>query len=373
MDSLTNVPIAYAHIAVKNDFIGVISNAEGAFEFHIPVKNLNDSLFISRLGYESFVLPIVTLDGNQFQTFLLKEKVIVLKEITITATKKTAEEILTEAFNRQRENAPPSPYALDLFVRELFYFNDSCCAIVESAAELLGEKYPKPGLDIYLNQIRGAIGLKPDFPTCTDNYNPFRDFRGIIGSRGKVVRPCKDCTYEIDGYAFAEGQPVAIVSLKYQLENSNTSYCKYVIGLNDYAILKFEFETYMAFGKAFVQSFNAIKGSLISLTRIIEYKPLNGHYYLKSYRQEIKHEYRNANASPVYITSHSFLVLANLVQTQNIESLKSKKNPRHVMDYESTLFSQKRDNEPEFWENYNRVERTNLEDKLYDALSRNKR
>ncbi|MDN5213380.1 carboxypeptidase-like regulatory domain-containing protein [Fulvivirgaceae bacterium BMA12] len=364
-------PLAYATISIKNSSVGTISNLDGKFTFSIPAMHVDDTLIISMLGYESLALKISNLDISQNLKLSLKEKIFELEEVTISVKGRTGEEILKEAFKKQKENSPQSDYMLELFVRELFYFNDSCYAVVESAAELFGEKFPKPGFDIYLDQIRHAIDRQPELPTSMTDYNPFRDFRGMIGSKGRILKPCGNCDYEIEKYTYIDNQPVVVISLPYKLKGANPSYFRYVIRLDNYAILKVEFETNVSFGNAFVHHHDSITSSLVSLKRVIEYNGLDGHYYLKSYRQQAKREYRTNNDSLKYETRHNFLVLANSAQTQKVGEMKAKKANANLMDYQSTLFSQSKDNNPVFWDNYNLVERTPAEDRLYNSLSKN--
>ncbi len=364
-------PLAYSTISIKHSPLGTISNVDGKFTFSIPATHMDDTLIISMLGYESLALKIGNLNTNQNLKLALKERIFELEEITILGKGKTGEEILKEAFKKQKENSPQADYVLELFVRELFYFNDSCYAVVESAAELFGEKFPKSEFDIYLDQTRHAIGQQPELPTSMENYNPFRDFRGMIGGKGRILKPCANCDYNIEKYAYVDNQPVAVISLQYELKDAAPSYFRYVIKLDDYAILKFEFETNISFGNAFVQHHDSITSSLVSLKRVIEYKALDGHYYLKSYRQQAKREYRAENGSLKYETPHTFLVLANSVQTQKVGEMKAKKVNANLMDYQSTLFSQSKDHNPIFWDNYNVVERTSAEDRLYNSLSKN--
>ena len=361
-------PLPYSTISIKNMPIGTISNIEGKFTFSIPPKCMDDTLIISMLGYESLIIPIDGLDTSQNQKFSLREKVFELDEVTISARQMSGEEILKEAFKRQKENLPQTNYLLDLFVRELFYFNDSCNAIVESAAQLFGRKFPRPGFDVYLDHTRYALGRQPGLPTGLKGYNPFREFQSILGGRSRMMKPCKNCRYEIEKHIYVDNQQAAVIALHYESDRTYPVF-RYIVGTDNYAILKFEFETKIPFGEAFTEHHNDVTSSLTSLKRTIEYRVFDNRYYLKSYRQWAGHEYRKSDGSMVYHTLHSFLVSANSIQTGNVEKLKADKASANLMDYRSTLFSQSSNNDPAFWENYNVVERTSEEDRLYNLLS----
>ncbi|MEP5614097.1 MAG: hypothetical protein ABJP45_17730 [Cyclobacteriaceae bacterium] len=58
---------------------------------------------------------------------------------------------------------------------------------------------------------------------------------------------------------------------------------------------------------------------------------------------------------------HVFTVFANSIIKKDVEDLKKTKNPDCLMDYHSTLISQAKGIDVEFWKNYNIIERTEEE------------
>jgi len=52
VDRHSGLPIPYANIGIVNKNIGTVSNANGEFKIELNIKEDNDTLFISCIGYE---------------------------------------------------------------------------------------------------------------------------------------------------------------------------------------------------------------------------------------------------------------------------------------------------------------------------------
>jgi hypothetical protein len=63
-DCDTKEPIAYAHIGIAEKSVGTISNEQGLVSLNIPVKNVNDTLTISFIGYETKSVPIKKIKSS---------------------------------------------------------------------------------------------------------------------------------------------------------------------------------------------------------------------------------------------------------------------------------------------------------------------
>jgi len=74
-------PIPYVNIGILDKGIGTISNEDGSFSLQIPSQYDEDSITFSAIGYE--MLTLHRRAGN-FNAVTLREKVILLKEVTVT-------------------------------------------------------------------------------------------------------------------------------------------------------------------------------------------------------------------------------------------------------------------------------------------------
>lgn len=76
-----NLPLQSAHIVNLNAIIGTITTSDG--QFKIPAK-VNDTIFISYIGYQSVKLKITRdlLKGNELE-IAIHEKVLNIEEVTV--------------------------------------------------------------------------------------------------------------------------------------------------------------------------------------------------------------------------------------------------------------------------------------------------
>ncbi len=361
--------LAFSTISIKNTSTGTIANQEGRFALVVPSINMEDTLVISMTGFRSQEVLINNLKKSEELLFTLEEKVLKLEEVVILSDKLTAEELLKMALKKQKDNGPNVKYALDLFVRELFFLNDSCYAVVESAAQLFGHRILTPKIPIYLDQVRSASKPEPTVETVFERYNPFREFRFILGRKFRFIEPCADCMYEIEDYTYIDEQQAVIISVKKDSGEPNP-FIRFVIGLSDYGIFQFEFHRDVPFGLGFPNETDSIASSLVSLHRTIDFQKFEDTYFLKSYRQVVEHEYLNMKDSSKFHTQHIFTVFANSITKEGVEDLKKAKNQDRLMDYRFSINDQMKSVDSEFWKNYNIVKRTSRESQYFDSLNK---
>jgi len=114
-DSNTDKAISYANIQLKKGNIATSANASGDFLFKVPSKLLPDSLLISCIGFEPFVMPVPR--KNQIDmVFPLQKAVISLNEVTVTT--RSGLGILKEAIARIPQNYDTTNIRLTGFYRE---------------------------------------------------------------------------------------------------------------------------------------------------------------------------------------------------------------------------------------------------------------
>jgi hypothetical protein len=92
VDSLTLTPLQGVHVRIKNSDKGTSTNEKG--EFFIMAKP-TDTLLLSRIGYVDLPLPLLFEEPDIL--IRLKERVRILKEITISSTRLSASEIVRSA------------------------------------------------------------------------------------------------------------------------------------------------------------------------------------------------------------------------------------------------------------------------------------
>ncbi|HEX6222759.1 MAG TPA: carboxypeptidase-like regulatory domain-containing protein [Chryseolinea sp.] len=112
VDSASLSALPGVHVKIKNSDRGTSTNSKG--EFFIPTKP-TDTLFLTRVGYIDLVVPLLFEEEDIL--IRLKERVRILKEITITATRLNPSEIV-----RSTRTAPRKMSTADAFSSPWDYF-----------------------------------------------------------------------------------------------------------------------------------------------------------------------------------------------------------------------------------------------------------
>ena len=75
-----NIPVPYSYIVIKGSSVGTIADETGYFSLSFPEKFINDSLFVSSVGFESKSLKILEIKNY---TILLKNATYTLPQVTV--------------------------------------------------------------------------------------------------------------------------------------------------------------------------------------------------------------------------------------------------------------------------------------------------
>lgn len=113
VDSVTLTPLQGVHVKIKNSERGTSTNAKG--EFYINTKP-TDTLLLSRIGYIDLAIPLLFEEEDIL--IRLKERIRMLKEITITSTRLSASEVV-----RSTRTMPRKMSTADAFSSPWEYFN----------------------------------------------------------------------------------------------------------------------------------------------------------------------------------------------------------------------------------------------------------
>ncbi|MCD4792835.1 MAG: prolyl oligopeptidase family serine peptidase [Bacteroidales bacterium] len=135
-------PLEYASIGIIGTTIGTVSNTEGVFIFKIPKKYKDKTLKISMLGYESFSIIVSNIKSNIIN-IQLPEKTYKISEVEVKP--KDAKEIVRKAIEKIPINYPAKAINMDGFYREMTFENDTCVELAEAAYET----YYRPYTDTY--------------------------------------------------------------------------------------------------------------------------------------------------------------------------------------------------------------------------------
>lgn len=79
----TNTQIEFVNVGIPGKEIGTVSNEQGYYQLQISNENLNDTLFVSCIGYNSVKIKLNDLIKSADKNIYLTEKIIDLQEVLV--------------------------------------------------------------------------------------------------------------------------------------------------------------------------------------------------------------------------------------------------------------------------------------------------
>jgi hypothetical protein len=177
VDDISDEPLPFATIGLKNSGRGTVTNTGGEFGLKITPDFLNDTLSVSYLGFTGREIPVEQALGNNF-TIRMKREFISIPEIIIRT--QVPQEIIFRAFSAIPRNYGNSPALLTGFYREGVLKKQELQTYSEAILEIYKSAYS--GI-LYNDQIRVfksrkienidrtdtlAIRLKAGLSTCIE-------------------------------------------------------------------------------------------------------------------------------------------------------------------------------------------------------------
>ncbi len=115
VDNVTDDPLPFATVAIKNKPRGTVTNFNGFFAMNISGEELLDTLVFSYLGYLNRAIPISQMVGNDF-TFKLFRDYIPIPEIIIRT--QVPSDIIKRTIGEIPANYGTTPASMWAFYRE---------------------------------------------------------------------------------------------------------------------------------------------------------------------------------------------------------------------------------------------------------------
>lgn len=174
-------PILYAHIYLKGGSAGTVSNINGEFDFHIPIRFRKDTLVISSVGYKVFSTSLSSTSNPAQRVFYLEPATLLLEGFEILQKKVTALEVIKKALEKIPENYPSDPYILSGFYRDwktvdFTNVDQDRDLLLEAAVNIYDPGYFLKGKkkfeETYIKEIRRSeLPEKPKDGTGWNYYN----------------------------------------------------------------------------------------------------------------------------------------------------------------------------------------------------------
>ena len=128
-----NYPIPYASVGIIKKNIGTSSTEDGGFKFLVSENELNDIIEISSIGFQTFKISVQDFMNLADQTFVLKEMITELAEVSIESPKN----IVKKAFKKLKENTISRKHKLGLLYRRWSVEDKLCRYFIEQYIDVL--------------------------------------------------------------------------------------------------------------------------------------------------------------------------------------------------------------------------------------------
>lgn len=140
-DAETGETLPFAAISVQNSVMGTISNEDGIFSLQFQDHNVNDSILISYLGYETLKVELNNI--SKYQVFQLHSRSISLQEVIIRGL--YPEGLIRLAISNKKNNYPNHSFVQRAFYREAVKRDKKFMLYSEGILEVLKRPY-RPSL-----------------------------------------------------------------------------------------------------------------------------------------------------------------------------------------------------------------------------------
>lgn len=148
-DFASSQPISFVNIKIGNTHFGTVTNEWGQFLLTIPPEHVNDSLYISSIGYKTEKVGIKSLEAKKFILIQLSPNPYSLSAIEFEVKKGkslSARQIVKKATRQIPDLYPETPYQLTGYYRDYLKKDSVYLNLFESALEMYDPGFRKPFL-----------------------------------------------------------------------------------------------------------------------------------------------------------------------------------------------------------------------------------
>jgi hypothetical protein len=172
LDSATNTPIPWAHLAIKGSSSGTVSNAEGRFSINLPL-NSSSAIIISCIGYKNISMVFGSTEFSDLRIFLEPESKL-LSEIVVRPT--DVRQLILKAIRKIPYNYPVKPTLITGFYREsLRYDSSNYIYLAEGVLQARKESYLQVEQS---GQVKLIKSRKKEFSDSLHTLDKIRFFGG---------------------------------------------------------------------------------------------------------------------------------------------------------------------------------------------------
>ena len=370
VDNETEEAIVFASVGIEGKSVGTVSNSIGEFDFHIPYIYKDHNMVIKMLGYQNIAVKVSSLIDQDTVTFRMNKASQVLDEVVIRDSL-SGGDIVSAALSNISRNFPQEPFLMDGFYRDLKKVGGKYFSLLEAAVKIYDEDYEEPRNKnrlrerVALMEVRKSLGYSSKFTRYFEKYNLLEDlllhntirYRQFPDDEAffKSFKRVKNTRYS--------GREVYVSVGSFKVPDTGGSiYIKLFVATDDFSILRMEYI------RQYENEILRKKGDLISKyvrdEKTIDFKPYLGKMYLSliSLKSQINWYDEDSNELKFETELEQELSINNVVINPDERIGRTQKMRRYGLQYQDERYNK------EFWDNYNVIKDTPLDDAIVADL-----
>ncbi len=364
IDLETKEPLPFASVGIVGKPIGLITNEQGEFDFHIPADFRNDIIGVNMLGYKIYEAPVWSLLTTQPVIIEMQAVSFLLKEVVVTDSLK-AGEILRLAISRVEMNYPMTPFMLDGFYRDLKKVGGTYISLLEAAVKIYDEDYHEPRNKfklrerVALREVRRSLGYSSKFTAFFDKDNLLEDLLLNNNVRYRQFPEESDFfkSLDLEDDSYYNGREV------YVLSHSREYLLRVFIDKETYGIVHLE---YANDHHEELEKKRDLESRFVKVKRTIDFKFFEGKLYLNylSVTSQVNWYDRETGKLKFEAELQRQLLINDVDTSPRRRITLAEKMHSYGLQYQDQPYNKK------FWDNYNVIKQTPLDKKIVQDLER---
>jgi hypothetical protein len=364
VDRETKEPLPFASIGIIGKPIGLISNEQGEFDFHIPGELRNDIIAVSMLGYKSYEAPVWSLIAPGNVVIEMQAAAILLQEVVITDSLK-AGEIMRLALSRIEQNYPMEPFQLDGFYRDIKRLGGTYVSLLEAAVKIYDENYTEPRNKFKLRErvalieVRRSLGYSSRFTAFFDKDNLLEDLLLNNNVRYRQFPEEEEFfkSLELEDKTFFNGREVFVVS------HSTDYKLRVFIDKETYGIVHLE---YINEHQQELEKKRGLESRFVKIKRTIDFKFFEGKLFLNYLTVTSQINWYDSDTGKLkFETELQRQLLINHIYPKPAARIGLTQKMRgYGLQYQDQPYNKK------FWDNYNVIKQSPLDKKIVEDLEK---
>ncbi|WP_139956800.1 carboxypeptidase-like regulatory domain-containing protein [Flavicella sediminum] len=231
----TQMTIPYASVSIVSKSKGTSSNDEGEFSFSVSNNEMQDTLTISSLGYNSVKITVEEYIAKQEKKIILKESAVMMDDVELLSAK----QYVLNALKNLKKNTLSSSHVKEILFRRATTESTKAKFFVENYLKYR-DRGPASGVGrVQVTQARKSADYRVwKAKDWHHSINAMLQLNPLRPIEGQHRRNLKKFDWKRDGNSSYEGEDVLII--KGQNPKIDWETITFYIGIDSYKIYKIE-------------------------------------------------------------------------------------------------------------------------------------